>query len=42
LPALSAGQAQTYHREEFENARENYYSEGERIRGEWQGALAEQ
>ena len=39
---LSAGQAQTYHREEFQNARENYYSEGETIRGEWHGKLAEQ
>ena len=39
---LSAGQAQTYHREEFQNARENYYSEGETVRGEWHGRLAEQ
>ena len=39
---LSAGQAQTYHREEFGNARENYYSEGERIRGQWHGKLAEE
>ena len=30
---LSAGQAQAYHKEEFSNARENYYTEGERIRG---------
>src|SRR5271157_6104207 len=37
---LSSGQAQAYHREEFGNARENYYTEGERIRGEWQGKLA--
>lgn len=37
---LSAGQAQTYHREEFSNAQENYYSEGDSIRGEWQGQLA--
>jgi len=37
---LSAGQAQTYHKEEFANAQENYYSEGERIRGEWNGKLA--
>ncbi len=27
---LSAGQAQAYHKEEFANAQENYYSEGER------------
>jgi len=36
---LSAGQAQTYHKEEFANAEENYYSEGDRIRGEWHGKL---
>ena len=36
---LSAGQAQTYHKEEFANAQENYYSEGDRIRGEWHGRL---
>jgi len=39
---LSAGQAQTYHKEEFANAQDNYYSEGERIRGEWNGKLAEE
>src|ERR1700675_1611795 len=39
---LSASQAQAYHAEEFSNARENYYTEGERIRGEWHGRLAEQ
>jgi len=39
---LSAGQARAYHAEEFSNARENYYSEGERITGEWHGKLAEQ
>ena len=38
---LSAGQARTYHQEEFSNAKENYYSEAERIRGEWHGKLAE-
>ena len=37
---ISAGQAQAYHKEEFANARENYYTEGERVRGEWQGQLA--
>ncbi len=37
---LSAGQAQTYHKEEFANAEENYYSESDRIRGEWHGKLA--
>jgi conjugative relaxase-like TrwC/TraI family protein len=39
---LSAGQAQAYHREEFANAKENYYTEGETIRGEWHGKLAEE
>jgi hypothetical protein len=38
---ISAGQAQAYHRSEFANAKENYYAEGERVRGEWQGQLAE-
>ena len=38
---LSAGQARAYHQEEFSNAQENYYSEGERICGEWHGKLAE-
>jgi conjugative relaxase-like TrwC/TraI family protein len=39
---LSAGQAQAYHKEEFANAQGNYYSEGDRIHGEWHGKLAEQ
>ena len=39
---LSASQAQAYHAEEFANARENYYTEGDQIRGEWHGRLAEQ
>ncbi len=38
---ISAGQAQAYHRAEFQNARENYYTEADKIRGEWQGKLAE-
>jgi conjugative relaxase-like TrwC/TraI family protein len=38
---ISSGQAQAYHKEEFANARENYYTEGEHVRGEWQGRLAE-
>jgi len=37
---ISAGQAQAYHKEEFANVKENYYTEGERVRGEWQGQLA--
>jgi len=39
---LSAGQARAYHVEEFGNARENYYTEGEQITGEWHGQLAAQ
>ncbi len=39
---LSASQAQAYHAEEFSNARENYYTQGDQIRGEWHGWLAEQ
>jgi conjugative relaxase-like TrwC/TraI family protein len=39
---LSASQAQAYHAEEFSNARENYYSQGDQIHGEWHGKLAEQ
>ncbi len=38
---ISAGQAQAYHKEEFANAKENYYTEGEHVRGVWQGQLAE-
>ena len=38
---ISSGQAQAYHKEEFVNAKENYYTEGERVHGEWQGHLAE-
>jgi len=37
---ISSGQAKAYHKEEFANAWENYYTEGERVRGEWQGQLA--
>jgi conjugative relaxase-like TrwC/TraI family protein len=39
---LSAGQARAYHHEEFSNAQENYYTEGDRVHGEWHGKLAEQ
>ncbi len=38
---LSAGQAQSYHAEEFSNSRENYYTEADQIPGEWHGRLAE-
>src|SRR2546430_13627478 len=37
---LSAGQARRYHEEEFQNARENYYTKGDVIRGVWCGELA--
>jgi conjugative relaxase-like TrwC/TraI family protein len=37
---LSAGKARRYHKEEFQNGRENYYTEGELIRGQWHGRLA--
>jgi conjugative relaxase-like TrwC/TraI family protein len=37
---ISAGQAREYHKEEFSNSQENYYTEGNRVRGEWQGKLA--
>jgi TrwC relaxase len=37
---ISAGQAQAYHKSEFANAKENYYTDAERVRGEWQGQLA--
>jgi conjugative relaxase-like TrwC/TraI family protein len=39
---LSASQTQAYHVEEFSNARENYYTQGDQISGEWHGRLAEQ
>ncbi|HEX7140573.1 MAG TPA: relaxase domain-containing protein, partial [Vicinamibacterales bacterium] len=38
---LSTAQVRSYHAEEFSNARENYFTEGERIVGEWHGRLAE-
>src|SRR6202521_5427484 len=39
---LSAGQAHRYHAQEFQNARDNYYTVGDRIHGEWHGQLAAQ
>ena len=38
---LSAAQVRTYHAEEFSNARHNYYAQGDDIRGQWHGRLAE-
>ena len=37
---LSAGKIRTYHAEEFSNARDNYYTAGDQIRGRWHGRLA--
>ena len=37
---ISASQAQAYHKAEFQNAKDNYYTEGDKIRGEWHGKLA--
>ena len=37
---LSATQAAAYHAEEFTNAEQSYYSQGQQVRGEWQGKLA--
>jgi conjugative relaxase-like TrwC/TraI family protein len=39
---ISASQAKEYHKEEFANAQDNYYTEGQRVRGEWHGQLARQ
>ena len=39
---LSAAQARTYHAEEFSNARDNYYTMGDQVAGQWHGRLAEQ
>lgn len=39
---LSAGQARSYHAEEFANAKDNYYTQGEQVVGEWHGRLAEE
>ena len=39
---LSASQAQAYHRSEFTSAEQSYYTQSDRVRGEWQGKLATQ
>ena len=41
-PPLSAGQAQTYYKEKFTSAQENYYSESGEVKGRWCGKLAEE
>lgn len=38
--ALSAKQAQTYHAKEFTAAEQNYWKQGDTIKGEWHGKLA--
>ena len=38
---LNSGQAQTYHAKEFTSAEQNYWKQGDKILGEWQGQLAE-
>ena len=39
---LSASQAQAYHRSEFTSAEQNYYTQSNQIKGQWQGKLAAQ
>ena len=39
--ALSAGKLENYHRREFTSPDQSYWSEGQTVRGEWQGRLAE-
>ena len=38
--AISSGQAQSYHKLEYTSDAQNYYKEGESVKGEWQGELA--
>jgi hypothetical protein len=37
---LSSGHAQSYHKLEFTSETQNYYKQGDAVRGEWQGQLA--
>jgi conjugative relaxase-like TrwC/TraI family protein len=39
---LSSAQAHSYHQREFSNSQDNYYTEGQQVRGEWHGKLAQQ
>ena len=41
-PPLSAGQAQAYYKQDFTNAKENYYSESGEVKGRWCGRLADE
>src|SRR5277367_2538719 len=38
--ALNSGQAQSYHKLEFTSDTQNYYKQGDTVKGEWQGKLA--
>ena len=38
--AISAGQAQSYHKQEYTSDAQTYYKEGDAVKGEWQGKLA--
>lgn len=38
--AISAGQAQSYHKQEYTSDSQSYYKEGDTVKGEWQGQLA--
>ena len=40
--AISAGQALDYYKQEFTNAKDNYYSESGDVKGRWYGSLAEE
>src|SRR5437763_11099948 len=40
--ALSSSLANSYYRQEFTNAKENYYSESGEVEGRWCGRLAEE
>src|SRR6185295_4411494 len=40
--ALSAGQANTYYQQDYNNKKENYYSERGEVNGNWSGRLAEE
>jgi conjugative relaxase-like TrwC/TraI family protein len=38
--ALNSGQVRDYHKKEFTNAQENYYTEQKEVTGQWRGELA--
>lgn len=40
--SLSAGQAETYYQQDYNNKKENYYSERGEVNGNWSGRLAEE